>query len=70
MIARTVRNRWHGFHGFRQWRLDGVRSGFEFEPRDVWVGIYWNWPGPVRFDLYICLLPMLPLHLSWKWIGR
>lgn len=40
-----------------------------FEPRDLWVGAYWNrvihtasdghW---TTFDLYVCLLPCLPLR--------
>ncbi len=33
-----------------------------FEPRDLWVGVYWNRLGPV-LSVYICLLPTLPLQL-------
>jgi hypothetical protein len=39
-----------------------------FEPRDIWMGIYWkqkNISGQmVITDVYICLLPMLPLLIS------
>jgi hypothetical protein len=36
-----------------------------FEPRDLWVGVYWNVPEGGwrrRVDLYVCLLPTL----VWK----
>lgn len=35
-----------------------------FEPRDLWVGIYWTRDGTIM-RLYICLLPMLPIRISW-----
>lgn len=47
---------------------------FEFEPRDLWVGAYWktthfepvqNWPVPSELDIWVCLLPMIPLHLRF-----
>lgn len=50
-----------------------------FEPRDLWVGIYWNRQSTLVFerdfkygseiiiwDVYICLVPMLPLRLMWR----
>lgn len=45
-----------------------------FEPRDLWVGAYWDFypyiwnPDQSEhwvFDLYVCLIPCLPLHLRW-----
>lgn len=58
-----------------------------FEPRDLWVGVYWNklsWNEmkmktkgdtfPIhsetihKLDIYICLLPMLPIKLQFVWI--
>lgn len=37
-----------------------------FEPRDLWVGVFWEHPhyeGPDRwFTFYVCLIPMLPLR--------
>lgn len=45
----------------------------EFEPRDVWVGVYWDLeraaPAWSFLRLYICVIPMLPLHICfiiWK----
>lgn len=34
-----------------------------FELRDIWVGVYWK-RGPVgEWDIYICLLPCLPIRI-------
>lgn len=33
----------------------------KFEPRDVWVGLYWD----RRYDglhVYVCLIPMIVMH--------
>jgi hypothetical protein len=58
-------------------RLEGV--GFEWEPRDLWIGVYWRGKRltvaetdcakvvNVRlYDLWVCLLPCLPLHVRWS----
>ncbi len=50
----------------------------EFEPRDLWVGAYWN-RSPAyagqdatamylrwEYDLYLCLIPTLPVHVWWS----
>jgi hypothetical protein len=43
----------------------------EFKPQDCWVGVFWRsgprFPdfGPVAFDCWICVLPMIPLHFGW-----
>lgn len=35
-----------------------------FEPRDLWVGVFWDRrPGELR--VYVCLLPALPLLLTF-----
>lgn len=49
-----------------------MRIRFEFKPQDLWIGVYWrlrtlkdyleNWETGI--DIWICLLPMLPLHIS------
>jgi len=46
----------------------------KFEPRDLWVGVYWNkWEcmAGKYIDIYICILPMFPIciHLSWDLRG-
>lgn len=49
--------------------------GIQFEPRDLWIGVYWtsrdihesDVPLVVkhRLDVYVCLLPMLPIKLTF-----
>lgn len=44
-----------------------------FEPRDLWVGIYWNrnhvvWGSVI--EVYICLVPMLPIRFAWTRVNR
>jgi len=41
--------------GFKIWH-----SKIEFKKEDCWVGIFWR-----QDHLWICLLPMLPLHI-WR----
>jgi hypothetical protein len=36
-----------------------------FEPRDIWVGVYWTRGADRSLLVYICLLPMLPLLLHF-----
>jgi hypothetical protein len=43
---------------------------FEFKVEDAWVGAFWKhqpWTngGFERFDLWVCLLPCVPLHVWW-----
>ncbi len=50
-----------------------VALQWKLEPRDLWVGIYWDLTREMRgmrhLDVYICLLPMLPLRLMFQ-LGR
>jgi hypothetical protein len=49
-----VSNRWH--------------IQCKFEPRDIWVGLYWNVEGspwPRCWHFYICLLPCCLIHI-WQ----
>ena len=48
-----------------------INARFKFEPRDIWIGVYWYWShrlylgegsGPT---IYICLVPMLPIILDF-----
>jgi hypothetical protein len=36
-----------------------------WEPRDMWVGLYWTKPEPHDWLFYICLLPCLPLRVHF-----
>jgi len=44
---------------------------FEWKPQDCWVGVFWKsggiWPGfgRVSLDVWVCVLPMIPLHFGW-----
>jgi hypothetical protein len=37
-----------------------------FEPRDIWIGLYWK-RYPLSIDIYICPLPMLPINIYLQW---
>ena len=45
----------------------------KFELRDLWVGIYWNYNNDgyyfgkwqKQLDIYICLIPILPIHIEF-----
>lgn len=52
-----------------------MRVRFEFKPQDCWVGVFWKttygWGEWNAYtDVWICLLPMLPIHISWRTINR
>lgn len=47
----------------------GSSAALEWEPRDVWVGVYWRRSrGRGVLDVYVCVLPCLPIHLC-LWNG-
>lgn len=37
----------------------------EFKPQDLWVGAFWQRRNRSQHR-WICLLPMVPIHLQWK----
>lgn len=37
----------------------------EWKPQDCWVGVFWE-QSPFRLDIWVCVVPMLPLHFGWK----
>jgi hypothetical protein len=43
----------------------------EFRPRELWIGAHWKrgWCGIFSLgrslDVYVCLLPMLPIHFGY-----
>lgn len=40
-----------------------IEIGFLFEPRDCWIGVFWDTDGSHRLSVYVALLPMLPLRV-------
>ncbi len=42
----------------RDWNLQ-----VEWKPQDCWIGLFWRRDGNC-LDVWLCLLPMLPLHFS------
>lgn len=38
---------------------------FEFKPQDCWIGVFWK-SDSWDLDVWVCLLPMVPLHFGWK----
>lgn len=43
----------------RQWLAQ-----LEFKLQDFWIGFFWKTLGS-RADLWICLIPCIPLHICW-----
>lgn len=51
--------------------INGQRciAQFQWEPRDLWVGIFWR-KGIIKHPIYetlhicICILPLVPLHIT------
>ena len=49
----------------------------EFKPQDLWIGVFWKttrcfllvndikMPYVFMYDVWICIVPMLPIHLIW-----
>ena len=54
--------------------FDGDGSGYSsrlsfrllFEPRDIWVGVYWTHGQMGEWFAYICALPCLPLRVHYQ----
>lgn len=39
---------------------------FEWKVQDLWLGVFWK-HNTMRTDIWICLLPCVPLHVSiWR----
>jgi hypothetical protein len=44
----------------------------KFNPHDIWLGVYWtrseSFGRALRWlDVYVCIVPMLPLRLRFEW---
>lgn len=45
------------------WRAPHI----EFNPHDLWVGVYWEWEDKPLGDLlsvYLCIVPCFPLSVT------
>ena len=53
-------------------------KGPYWEPRDIWLGIYWTvdivrryspvqkrWNDARRMNLYVCVVPCFPIRIRW-----
>lgn len=54
---------------FRIINRDRVKAQIQWEPDALWVGLFWrvNHEMPPPFytlHLYVCILPLLPLHVT------
>lgn len=77
LAATSVRRQplaWRRFKDYdaRAERLPRLWWEFIWEPRDLWVGVYWTRPD-VKWrhavDIYLCAVPCLPLKLRLRWAG-
>ena len=42
------------------WKIASMR--FEMKKQDMWIGVYWR-QDRYALHVWVCLLPMLPLHI-------
>jgi len=50
-----------------------MKVEIDFNPQDIWIGCYWRktpdykkiWVGKllIKLELWICLIPMFPIHV-------
>jgi hypothetical protein len=54
-------------------RIGRLYVELEFIPQDFWVGMFWRrimcstdeGPQPLATDIWLCLVPCLPIHLTY-----
>ena len=55
--------------GLRLINRPWIKGQFQWEPRDLWIGVFWRrlneMPEPFfTIHIYICILPLIPFHLT------
>lgn len=45
-------------------RIGPVKVSISFEPRDLWIGLFWDHRHGVT-QLFITIIPCFPLRLAW-----
>jgi len=51
---------------FDRWNC---QAQLQWEPRDVWVGLFWRTNHEIgmtwyTLHLYVCIIPLVPLHVT------
>lgn len=52
------------------WANDKVSVALEYKPRWLWLGLYWNKYTEMDYKmlaLYICIIPVLPIHIGFSY---
>jgi len=58
-----------------RWQNKQVKVQLELNWQDIWVGVFWSPPsstlthelvGKNKYAVYICLVPCLPIRLTWE----
>ncbi len=57
-LQRLVRRRLRNFEFYN--------IQLEWKPQDMWIGLFWKRTGGT-IDAWLCIVPMLPIHASWRW---
>jgi hypothetical protein len=62
------------------WYNGAMDIKLEFKLEDAWVGVFWKHSCRMnefcgrkiikKTDVWICLVPCLPLHITWEVIDR
>lgn len=50
------------------WPMKFTRAALKLEPRDAWVGLFWDkrrFCGRDSFHIYVCPVPFVVLHVEF-----
>ena len=48
----------------RLWTSPRLIIQIQVEAKDLWVGVFWD-HTPLCFHVYACVIPMVPLHITY-----